>query len=162
VQQYFIWLGNMLTGDFGQSFALNRPVIDEVLERFNGTLVLAGTAFVICSVLGVMAGVVSAANQYGTADKAITFAVLLGISIPSFFLGMMMILLFAVNLRWFRSRACGRSMATGTSRADPAPDAARAGAVGGGHGRDRAAVALGHAGGAAAGLHPHRARQGRA
>ncbi len=101
VEQYFIWLGNMLTGDFGQSFALNRPVIDEVLERFNGTLILAGTAFVVCSILGVMAGVVSAANQYGTADKAITFAVLLGISIPSFFLGMMMILLFAVNLRWF-------------------------------------------------------------
>jgi peptide/nickel transport system permease protein len=46
-------------------------------------------------------GRVSAANQYGLADKAITFVVLLGISIPSFFLGMMMILLFAVNLRWF-------------------------------------------------------------
>ncbi len=101
VQQYFIWLSNMLQGDFGTSFALNRPVLDEVLERFNATLVLAGTAFVLCSVLGVMAGVISAANQYGLADKAITFAVLLGISIPSFFLGMMMILTFAVNLRWF-------------------------------------------------------------
>ncbi len=101
VQQYFIWLGNMLQGDFGTSFALNRPVLDEVLERFNATLVLAGTAFVLCSILGIMAGVVSAANQYGLADKAITFTVLLGISIPSFFLGMMMILFFAVNLRWF-------------------------------------------------------------
>ncbi len=101
VQQYFIWLGNMLTGDFGTSFALNRPVLDEVLERFNATLILAGTAFVLCSILGVVAGVISAANQYGWGDKAITFAVLLGISIPSFFLGMMMILFFAVNLRWF-------------------------------------------------------------
>lgn len=101
VQQYFIWLGNMLQGDFGTSFALNRPVLDEVLERFNATLVLAGSAFVICSILGIVAGVVSAANQYGLADKAITFAVLLGISIPSFFLGMMMILTFSVNLRWF-------------------------------------------------------------
>jgi len=101
VQQYFIWLGNMLTGDFGQSFALNRPVLDEVLERFNATLILAGTAFVLCSVLGIAAGVVSAANQYGWADKAITFTVLLGISIPSFFLGMMMILTFSVNLRMF-------------------------------------------------------------
>lgn len=101
VQQYFIWLGNMLTGDFGTSFALNRPVLDEVLERFNATLVLAGTAFVLCSFLGVIAGVISAANQYGAADKGITFVVLLGISIPSFFLGMMMILFFAVNLRWF-------------------------------------------------------------
>ena len=101
VQQYFIWLGNMLTGDFGTSFALNRPVIDEVLERFNATLVLAGTAFVLCSLFGVAAGVVSAANQYGWPDKLITFVVLLGISVPSFFLGMMMILFFAVNLRLF-------------------------------------------------------------
>lgn len=101
VQQYFIWLGNIVQGDFGTSFALNRPVLHEVLERFNATLVLAGTAFVLCSILGVAAGVISAANQYGLADKAITFAVLLGISIPSFFLGMMMILTFAVNLRWF-------------------------------------------------------------
>ncbi|MEM9031383.1 MAG: ABC transporter permease [Pseudomonadota bacterium] len=101
VQQYFIWLGNLLRGDFGVSFALNRPVLDEVLERFNATLILAGMAFVICSVLGVAAGVVSAANQFGLADKAITFTVLLGISVPSFFLGMMMILAFAVNLRLF-------------------------------------------------------------
>ncbi|MBV7378081.1 ABC transporter permease [Maritimibacter dapengensis] len=100
VVRYFIWLGNMLTGDFGRSFSLNRPVLDEILERFNATLILAGTAFVICSVLGILAGVISAAKQYGFADKAITFVVLIGISVPSFFLGMMMILLFAVNLRW--------------------------------------------------------------
>jgi len=100
VQRYFIWLGNMLTGDFGRSFSLNRPVLDEVLERFGATLILAGTSFVLCAILGILAGVVSAARQYGLADKAITFTVLIGISIPSFFLGMMMILLFAVNLRW--------------------------------------------------------------
>ena len=100
VQRYFIWLGNMLTGDFGRSFSLNRPVIDEVLERFNATLILAGTAFALCSVFGILAGVFSAARQFGLADKVITFVVLIGISVPSFFLGMMMILLFAVNLRW--------------------------------------------------------------
>ena len=99
-QQYFIWLGNLLQGDFGRSFALNRPVLDEILDRFSATLILAGTAFVLCSVLGIAAGVVSAARQYGLADKAITFVVILGISVPSFFLGMMMILLFAVQLRW--------------------------------------------------------------
>ncbi|WP_116600252.1 ABC transporter permease [Primorskyibacter marinus] len=99
-ERYFIWLFNMVQGDFGRSYSLNRPVIDEVLERFNATLILAGTSFVICSVLGILAGVVSAARQYGWADKAITFTVLIGISVPSFFLGMMMILLFAVNLRW--------------------------------------------------------------
>ena len=101
VQRYAIWLWNMVHGDFGRSFSLNRPVLDEVLDRFGATLVLAGTSFVLCSVVGVAAGVVSAARQYGAADRGITFAVLLGISIPSFFLGMMMILIFAVRLRWF-------------------------------------------------------------
>ena len=100
VRRYGIWLGNMLTGDFGRSYSLNRPVLDEILERFNATLILAGTSFVLCSVLGILAGVISAARQYGLADKAITFVVLIGISVPSFFLGMMMILLFAVKLRW--------------------------------------------------------------
>ena len=100
IARYFIWLGNLVQGDLGRSFALNRPVLDEVLERFSATLILSGTAFVLCALLGIVAGVVSAARQYGFADKAITFAVILGISIPSFFLGMMMILLFAVNLRW--------------------------------------------------------------
>ena len=57
IQQYFIWLGNILQGDFGRSFNLNRPVLDEVLERFNATLVLAGTSFVLCSILGIVAGV---------------------------------------------------------------------------------------------------------
>jgi len=100
VERYFTWFFNMLQGDFGRSYSLNRPVIDEVLERFNATLILAGISFVLCSVLGILAGVVSAARQYGWADKAITFTVLIGISVPSFFLGMMMILFFAVNLRW--------------------------------------------------------------
>ena len=99
-RQYFVWLGNLLQGDFGRSFALNRPVLDEILDRFTATLILAGAAFVLCAVLGVAAGVASAARQYGLIDKAITLIVILGISIPSFFLGMMMILLFAVRLSW--------------------------------------------------------------
>ena len=100
VQRYFVWLGNIAQGDFGRSFSLNRPVLDEILERFNATLILAGVSFVLCTLLGVLAGVVAAARQYGAADKLITFTVLIGISVPSFFLGMMMILTFAVNLRW--------------------------------------------------------------
>jgi peptide/nickel transport system permease protein len=100
-QQYVIWLQNLFHGDLGRSYSLNRPVLDEVLERFSATLILAGTALVICSVLGLIAGVVSAVRQYSWADKAITFAVLIGISTPSFWLGLLMILVFAVKLRWF-------------------------------------------------------------
>ena len=97
VHQYVIWLSNMLQGDFGRSYSLNRPVIDEVLERFSATLILAGTSLVICSVLGLLAGIVSAVRQFGWADRIITFVVLIGISIPSFWLGLLLILLFAVT-----------------------------------------------------------------
>ena len=100
VQRYFIWLGNLVQGDLGRSVALNRPVLDEILERFNATLILSGTAFILCSVVGVLIGTISAFKQYTITDKIITFTVLTGISLPSFFLGMMMILLFAVNLQW--------------------------------------------------------------
>jgi peptide/nickel transport system permease protein len=99
VQQYFIWIGNVLQGDFGRSFALNRPVLDEVTERFQATLILAGVSLVLCSVVGLLAGVISAVRQFGWADKVITFVVLAGISMPSFWLGLILILLFAVKWR---------------------------------------------------------------
>lgn len=100
-ERYLIWLGNIIHGDFGRSFSLNRPVIDEVMERFNATLILSGSAFVLCSFFGILVGTISAARQYTLTDKFITFIVLIGISIPSFFLGMMMILTFAVRLKLF-------------------------------------------------------------
>lgn len=100
-EQYLIWLGNLLQGDLGRSYSLNRPVIDEVMERFSATLILAGTALVICSVLGLLAGIVSAVRQFGWTDRIVTFFVLIGISTPSFFLGLLLILIFAVQLRWF-------------------------------------------------------------
>ncbi|MDQ0325012.1 peptide/nickel transport system permease protein [Rhodopseudomonas julia] len=99
-EQYLVWIGNVLQGDFGRSYSLNRPVIDEVLERFRATLILAGTSLVLCSIFGLLAGIVSAVRQFGWADRIITFLVLIGISIPSFWLGLLLILVFAVDLRW--------------------------------------------------------------
>lgn len=96
-EQYAIWIGNLLQGDFGRSYILNRPVLDEVIERFGATLILAGASLVICSVLGILAGIVSAVRQFGWADRIITFFVLIGISMPAFFLGLIFILLFAVH-----------------------------------------------------------------
>tara|TARA_R110002020_G_scaffold58372_4_gene160033 strand:+ start:535 stop:1479 length:945 start_codon:yes stop_codon:yes gene_type:complete len=101
LQQYLIWLANLFEGDLGRSYTLNRPVLDEVLERFSATLILAGTALMLCSVLGLIAGVISAVRQFSWVDKTITLVVLIGISIPSFWLGLLLILVFAVNLRWF-------------------------------------------------------------
>jgi peptide/nickel transport system permease protein len=100
-QRYLIWLGNLFQGDLGRSFALNRPVLDEVLERFQATLILAGAALLLCSVFGLLAGIVSAVRQFGWTDRIVTLLVLIGISTPSFFLGLLLILFFAVDLRWF-------------------------------------------------------------
>ena len=100
-QQYLAWLTGVLQGDFGRSYALNRPVIDEVLERFQATLILAGASLLLASIFGLLAGIVSAVRQFGLADKAITIAVLVGISVPSFWLGLILILFFAVKIRLF-------------------------------------------------------------
>jgi len=97
LEQYVIWIGNLLQGDFGRSYTLNRPVIDEVLERFGATLILAGASMLLCSLFGLLGGIVSAVRQFGWADKAITIAVLIGLSMPSFWLGLLLILAFAVH-----------------------------------------------------------------
>jgi peptide/nickel transport system permease protein len=100
-QRYLIWLGNLLQGDFGRSYTLNRPVIDEVLDRLGPTLLLAGAALLLCSLFGLVSGVITAVKQYGWQDKVFTLLALLGISTPSFWLGLILILLFAVKLSWF-------------------------------------------------------------
>jgi peptide/nickel transport system permease protein len=96
--QYFIWLGNLLHGDFGRSYILHRPVIDEVLDRLFPTLLLAGAALVLSSVAGLSLGIIAAVRQNGWQDKLITVAVLVGISTPSFWLGILLIFWFGVRL----------------------------------------------------------------
>ena len=100
VEQYLTWLGNLLQGDMGRSYALNRPVADEVFERFGATLVLAGASLLLCSLFGLLAGVIAAVGQFGWRDRIVTFLVLIGISTPSFWLGLLLIMLFAVELQW--------------------------------------------------------------
>ena len=100
VEQYLTWAGNLLQGDMGRSFALDRPVADEVFERFGATLILAGAALVLCSLLGLAAGIAAAVHQFGWTDRILTLLVLIGISTPSFWLGLLLIMLFAVHLQW--------------------------------------------------------------
>ena len=98
--QYVIWLGNLLHGDFGRSYILHRPVIDEVLDRLFPTLLLAGAALLLSSVVGLFLGIIAAIKQNGWQDKLITVAVLVGISTPSFWLGILLIFWFGVRLSW--------------------------------------------------------------
>lgn len=98
--QYITWLGNLIQGDLGTAYSLNRPVADEVFERLGATLLLAGTAFLATCLLGLAAGAIMALRQFSWVDRSLTIAVLVGISTPSFALGLVLVLLFAVLLPW--------------------------------------------------------------
>lgn len=99
-QRFFVWLGNVLQGDLGRSVTLQRPVIDEIAERIGPTLLLAGTALVFSVVLGFAAGAVAAAHRRRWQDHALTLIVLVGISVPQFWLALLLVLVFAVWLQW--------------------------------------------------------------
>ncbi len=99
-RRFFVWLGNVLQGDLGRSVSLQRPVIEEIAERIGPTLLLAATALTISVVLGLAAGAVAAAHRRQWQDKALTLAVLVGISTPQFWLALLLILVFAVWLQW--------------------------------------------------------------
>lgn len=99
-QRFFVWLGNVLQGDLGRSTTLQRPVVDEIAERIGPTLLLAGTALGLSVVLGFAAGAIAAAHRRRWQDHALTLIVLLGISVPQFWLAMLLVLVFAVWLQW--------------------------------------------------------------
>jgi peptide/nickel transport system permease protein len=99
-EQYLIWIGNVVSGDFGRSYVLHKPVIAELGERLGPTLLLAGTALILSSVFGILFGIIAAIRQNGWQDKLITVTVLVGISTPSFWLGILLIFWFGVRLAW--------------------------------------------------------------
>lgn len=101
VEQYLVWLGNLTEGDLGRSYSLDRPVAAEVVERLGPTFLLAGSALLLSTVFGLGGGVAAAVKQYGWQDRLLTVLALIGISTPSFWLGVVLILVFAVALRWF-------------------------------------------------------------
>lgn len=100
-ERYLHWIGGVLQGDLGRSVSLNRPVLDEVLERLGATALLAGTSLLLATLAGLAAGALAAIRQGGVVDRVVTLAVLAGISMPAFWLGLLMILVFAVGLGWF-------------------------------------------------------------
>jgi peptide/nickel transport system permease protein len=98
--QYVVWVSHLLRGDLGRSYILHKPVMDEIMARLFPTLLLAGAALVMASVGGILLGIVAAVRQNEWPDKLITISVLVGISTPSFWLGMLLILWFGVRLAW--------------------------------------------------------------
>jgi peptide/nickel transport system permease protein len=98
--QYARYVSHVARGDFGTSFAFNRPAIQVVLDRVPATLLLTATAVALGVAVGMPAGVVAAFRASGPPDRLVMAMVLLGQSVPTFWLGLLMIRIFAVNLRW--------------------------------------------------------------
>lgn len=89
--------------DIGRSYVTKRPVTSEIMDRFPATLKLAAAGVIVAVVLGIPTGIISATRQYSIFDSVSMVAALLGVSMPNFWQGLMMILLFSVQLKWFPS-----------------------------------------------------------
>jgi peptide/nickel transport system permease protein len=99
-RQYLIWVGNVLQGNLGESIRLKLPVGDLVTAKLPVTIQLASMAILIAICIGIPMGIVSAVKKETPLDYAANVVALSGISVPSFWLGIMMILLFSVHLGW--------------------------------------------------------------
>ena len=99
-QRYLGWVGGMLAGDFGLSYTYRTPVAEMVADRLWISLPLAVYALVLSTLIAFPAGVIAAARRGSAADVGVMGATQLGVAIPNFWFAMLMVLVFAINLRW--------------------------------------------------------------
>jgi peptide/nickel transport system permease protein len=99
--QLLRWYGRLAQGDLGQSIFLRQPVLESILDRVEPTLLLTLYAMLVAVAVGVPSGVLSARHHNTTTDQALMTVALVGISIPNFLLGLLLILAFSVWLGWF-------------------------------------------------------------
>lgn len=103
LQQYLNYLWALLRGDFGYSFRTGEPALGLVLERLPATLILTGTALLVAIVAGVPMGIAAALNRDTVIDRTLMGFSVFGFAMPNFFFGILMILLFTLQLRWLPS-----------------------------------------------------------
>jgi ABC-type dipeptide/oligopeptide/nickel transport system permease component len=98
--QYARYLGNILRGDFGQSFKFQQPVRRVIFERYPATLQLAFLSLIVCAAIAIPAGVISANRRGSPTDRAVSVFTLLGLAVPNFALGPLLITLFSIKFGW--------------------------------------------------------------
>ena len=98
--QYFNYLVDILHGDFGTSLYTHKPIIEEISNRYENTLILAVGGTLVGSLLGVMLGIIAAVKHNKLGDNIVTVLSMIFVSTPSFFLAMILMLVFALQLRW--------------------------------------------------------------
>lgn len=99
--RYVKWMLAMFRGDFGVSFMSHGPVMTLIQQRLPNTLAVVGVAYVIGVLLGLPIGMLSAVKRYSVFDHAVTSFAFMGFSVPTFFTGLLLIIIFSVNLHWF-------------------------------------------------------------
>lgn len=105
--QFLNWFGMLLQGDLGVSMRSGQPVVDEILTRLPATALLAVSALVVAIVVSIPLGVISATRRNGVIDAATRVGSLIGLSVPNFWLGILLVYVFAVTLGWLPSQGAG-------------------------------------------------------
>lgn len=106
-EQYVDYMADIVRGDFGMSYSYNQPVSTLIAERFPNTLILTVTSLILALLLGIPSGVLSAYKQNSFWDYLLSVVSLCGVSIPIFWLGLMLALLFGVTLGWLPTSGMG-------------------------------------------------------
>lgn len=100
LERAFHWYGNLLRGDLGHSYLLNRSVVDAVMERLPVTLSLAGLSLILATIMGMLLGILAAVRHNTWLDQGTMVGALIGLSIPDFWFGLVLIIVFGVTLGW--------------------------------------------------------------
>lgn len=101
--RYFKWIWALLRGDLGYSFTSRSPVIELILQRLPNTLWVVGLAYILSVLIAFFLGLISAIKRYSLLDNIITTIAFIGYSLPTFFTGLLFIIIFSVQLNWFNS-----------------------------------------------------------
>jgi peptide/nickel transport system permease protein len=101
--QYWAWLKNFVQGDWGYSFTTKRPVLTEIWDRLPNTLYLTGISLIVALIIAIPAGIISATRQYSLFDHITTSLAYIGRSMPVFYSGLLLIIIFSIWLRWLPS-----------------------------------------------------------
>ena len=100
IVRYFRYLGGLVRGDLGRSYRNQLPVLPQIVERFPNTLILATTAMTLALIIGIPIGILSALRQYTITDNVFTVLGMIGLSMPGFWMALMLVLLFSLTLGW--------------------------------------------------------------
>ena len=107
IVRYFDYMGNLLQGDLGNSYKNNISVTEQVLDKFPATAILALAGIFVALLIGIPTGIISAKNQYKPVDNVSMIVALIGVAMPNFWFGLLLVIVFSLGLGWFPTQGMG-------------------------------------------------------